>query len=68
MSKKFALIAGEIMSKTDSDIHWISARRLCELYGLNPDECYFVDSPEQRLGLPSNIQYLGPRYDGVYKL
>ena len=68
MAKKFALVGGDVESKTDGDIHRISARRLCELYRLDPNECYFIDRPEQRLGIPSNVQYLYPRYDGSYNV
>jgi hypothetical protein len=70
--KKYILIGGYIISKNDGDRHFISATRLCELYKLNPQECYFLsENPmiEYELkSLPKGLKVLQPRYDGNYNL
>ena len=69
--KKYLLMGGYIISKSDGDRHFISANQLRNLYKLDPEECYFADQtrPEtfecfQR----EELTELYPRYDGNYDL
>jgi len=72
VKKKYILYGGYIQSSTDGQSHYISARMLCNLYGLNPEECYFYNSNEK--GIRKNkksypdLPVLFPRSDGNYKL
>ncbi len=69
MEIKYLICPGKIISETDGDEHYISAQRLIELYGVNPEECKIVDSPQSAFGLKWNDYIeLRPRTDGNYKL
>jgi len=68
---KYVVCGGYVTSKNDGDEHYISARRLRELYKLHPSECILVDNDEnfKLLGFKtSKLQFLYPRYDGNYTL
>ena len=68
--KKYLVIGGKVISKTDGQRHYVSAVRLCELYKLNPVDCYLAEekcSPSLH-GLPSGLPILRPRKDGNYSL
>jgi hypothetical protein len=67
MEKKYVLVGGLVRSKTDGQIHYVSAHRLARLYMLDKRECYFVDGAEWP-PLPSDLTRLFPRYDGDYRL
>lgn len=70
MSKKYAIHPGWIKSKTDSDIHYIFASVLAQLYHLKPYEYIIWDSerPETYLGRCfKDYIHLYPRYDGNYE-
>ena len=74
--KKYILIGGQMMSKSDGDIHYVSATKLCKLYRLNLEECYFYedDNPSYKReirGLRHNnpeLKILFPRYNGDYEI
>ena len=69
--KKYICIGGEIISKTDSQFHYISPYRLAKLYNVNPQECYFADNENSIIlrGLDMDkLIELRPRYDGDYKI
>ena len=71
MQAKYALIPGYVESKSDGQDHYISARQLCRLYGVNRNECLVIDykNPGTFRGLNiDNYIQLPPRYDGDYKL
>ena len=72
MKKKYILVGGEMISRYDECIHYINAKKLCLLYGLNPRECYLIEEREpiyyHREILDSGLKILRPRYDGNYKL
>ena len=68
--KKYICIGGNISSKTDNDIHYISPQRLAELYQVNPDECYFAKDDNDNILLALRVEELiglRPRYHGDYK-
>lgn len=68
--KKYKVLGGCIESKNDGDTHYISAMKLCLLYGVNPSECYLVDAHQRSelRRLPDDLIELRPRYDGHYFL
>ena len=65
---KYVLVAGNVISK-DGDIHRISARKLSELYGLNPKDCIYYDSVNNNrlYGRNEDQIWLEPRSEGDYK-
>lgn len=66
--KKYLLLGGSIPSNNDRDVHYISSKRLCELYGVNPRDCYFIDSEEQLIGFNlDNLLILTPLIHGQYR-
>lgn len=66
--KKYLVISERVNSKHDRDIHFISCSRLCELYGVNPEECIFADEdrPETFRGVPEGLIELRPDFTGKY--
>ena len=75
MIKKYLCYGGNIKSRNDGDIHYISSNVVALLYKVNPRECIMVDysTPEywhkaySKEFLDSLI-VLKPRSDGNYKL
>lgn len=67
--KKYVLIAGKVRSRNDGQLHFISSKRLCELYDLDSEECVFAheDRPETFQGYKGLI-FLYPRSSGNYSL
>ena len=69
---KYALCPGEVVSATDGDIHYISAKQLQELYGVNPKDCIFYpdmsDPRNKHWIVPDDAIFLHPREDGNYTL
>jgi hypothetical protein len=70
---RYLVIGGNVISKTDAQEHYISAKRLCELYGLNwrkPNITLIEDDNDYKIrGLDmSKFVVLRPRYDGNYQL
>ena len=62
------IVAGGVRSKYDGQWHHITAHHLCELYGVDPDECYLVTSQDKMRGvrIPAHLPVLTARYDGKY--
>ncbi len=67
--KNKIVIGGYVLSKTDGQKHYVNAKTLCKLYGLNQDECIFAEEKylESLRGLPRDLEVFKPRYDGKYK-
>ncbi|MBL7141786.1 hypothetical protein ISS21_01675 [Patescibacteria group bacterium] len=67
--KRYICFGGRVISRHDRDIHFVSAYRVAELYGLNPNECYFAneEEPATYYGLPKDLPKFFPRGDGNYK-
>ena len=62
---RFALHPGNVISKNDGDVHFISAPRLAELYNLPPGSWFSWKS--HGLGRErDNYVHLYPRRDGNY--
>ena len=70
LGKKYIVIGGEVRSATDGDWHYVNAGRLCELYKLNPNECYLAEDnrPESYTGLRTDLPILRPRSNGNYTI
>lgn len=82
MRKKYLVIGGTVSrlrhgvpSKYDMDLHFISARRLVDLYGVDIRECILTTERDERKDLigispveRSLLIRLFPRYDGDYSL
>jgi len=68
MTVQLVLRPGYIMSKTDGDIHFISADKLADLYGVRLSKCVVVHDQFPYLRESSDVTYvhLYPRYDGDY--
>lgn len=66
--KKYALFPGYVKSKSDGDIHFISAGKLAKLYGVRLSECeiFYADDQKPRRFADGLIK-LYPRYDGKYE-
>ena len=68
---KYLVIAGEIISKSDGQRHYIHCDQLIKLYGVHRDECVFVHGPNDWRGLGKkwlNLLRLTPRHDGNYTI
>ena len=73
--KKYCCVGGKVKSKNDGDTHYINARQLMNLYGLNETICELVEENEypsycRSLGgdCANRPQVLRPRYSGDYEL
>lgn len=53
MKKKYVLVGGHITSKTDGQVHYVSAVTLARLYNLNHKDCIFIneDNKHRLIGL-----------------
>lgn len=70
--KKYLVIGGNVQSKSDGQMHYITAVQLCNLYKVNPDECVMRESIDyyngNRINSFDKLKILQPRYDGNYRL
>ena len=68
----YVLHPGEISSKTDGDIHHITAPELARLYGIDYKKCRVIydSDPEKNRGYTNNPEHvhLWPTYSGDYTL
>ena len=66
--KKYIVCGGEVISKNDEDRHYIYPIEVCELYGLDPKECFLLrnGTVKEFYGLPKALPVLRPRSDGDY--
>jgi len=64
--RRYAVHPGWVRSK-DGDDHFITARRLMELYGVNPRACVVWDGHQLGRSAHDYI-HLYPRHDGNYTL
>lgn len=70
--KKYLVCPGFVISKRDGDRHWIDARRLIQLYQVDPEECLIKkdDQTPNRFyqGRGRELIVLRPKYDGDYPI
>lgn len=65
MKPKYLIIPDYVRSKNDNDRHFITAKDLIRLYGVNPKECVIAD-PSKRQHVAGLI-VLGPLSSGKYR-
>lgn len=70
---KYALCPGNVRSKSDGDVHFISSRQLARLYKVSHKDCIVVEDLSKRNiefieNKFPNIIFLYPRYDGNYDM
>ena len=63
---KYIIRPGTMVSRTDGDVHFISAEQLIALYQVNPSECVIVDRDDKIPKRLLHLEILAPRYDGKY--
>jgi hypothetical protein len=74
MNRKYLIIPGYVISKSDGDRHYVSGMELIRLYGVDRDECVIVPYgwPKRRGGMSeqyiNSLIHLEPRLDGDYSL
>jgi len=66
--KKYALHAGEVLSKNDDDMHYVSAIELARLYKLKPNEWVEWGKPYCYGKKYEDYIHLYPRFDGDYNI
>ena len=67
MTKKYVLHPGAVISNTDGQVHYISAPRLANLYGVDIKECAVADARYDTF-TGNGLTRLFPRYNGDYTL
>lgn len=73
---KYSVHPDFVVSKTDRDVHYISADHLIHLYGVDPRDCVVIDDNADRrtyanlmrLAEEDNLIALRPRFDGNYTI
>ena len=76
MKPKYVVYPGKVISRTDLQEHYVGARDLMRLYGVEESECeiyepkpwwppHYHDRDEERR---NGLIALRPRYDGNYSL
>ena len=75
---KYAVCPGRVISKTDRQVHYVTAPQLMRLYGLNPEEClvfdteaYFGDESSEKMrgyteDFLNSLEWFTPSYEGNY--
>ena len=74
IGKLYVVFGGNITSKNDRKWHYVSARNVAQLYGLNPNDCIFVSEStpiNDKTGLPYGVPDIGfgrlyPQSNGDY--
>ena len=72
--KKYLVIGDYVISRTDADIHFISAEKLVELYKVLIEECVLVASARNiekchiDLARTGEVLILKPRFDENYTI
>jgi len=69
-TNKYVLHPGYVRSRTDRDLHYISAARLAHLYHVPIRGSYIEreDTPRGARNYPENVVHLYPDYFGEYEL
>ena len=66
--KKYLVVPGTVISKTDRQQHYISSEDLMRLYGVHPRECQVWLRGEPKPKNTDDLLMLFPRYHGDYTL
>lgn len=68
---KYLVIGGYVISHSDGDRHYVNAKELVRLYGLDMNECCLLeggDKEDLRGTRTKDYVVLRPRYDGNYQI
>lgn len=65
MKSRYLIMPDYVYSENDGQKHFIDAKRLIALYGVNPNECVIYDP--NRKQITSGLIVLGPLKDGKYR-
>lgn len=66
---KYILCPGTVRSRTDGDVHYISATELAALYKVPLSQCIVIRDGRDWRGLNTDgMTELRPRFDGNYTL
>lgn len=70
INKKYVIHPGYVISMSDGQEHYVTARQLIRLYRVNPNECIVIsESGDNHRGLNLNdFIHLYPRINGDYTL
>lgn len=68
MIKKYLVIGDYVISKSDGQRHYVTAKELVKLYGVKPSECELFETREPRdpRKVNTNLIVLKPLYNGDY--
>ena len=67
--KKYIVVPGFVISKSDGDHHYIDATTLIYLYKVKAQECIIISDESALLARDcTGMKILRPRYDGNYRL
>ena len=68
MKKKYLLMPGMVQSFNDGEYHFISAKKLIDLYRVSPQECTTYIPGRTNEKEYTKLIKLYPRYSGNYKI
>lgn len=68
MKTRYILYPGCITSKNDGDLHYIGARQLADLYGIDFSKCTIVRSSTNGFVDRKNDIHLHPKHNGNYDM
>lgn len=64
---KYAVHPGRVISRSDSQEHFITGQQLIQLYGLPPAETKVITEQDEARGLTwDGLKHFYPRMDGNY--
>lgn len=67
MNIKYIIHPGNVSSKYDGDVHYISTKQLIKLYKVNPKECLeFCE--DSSICKQKKLIHLFPKYNGDYTI
>ena len=71
--KRYLVVPGMVISKSDGNAHYVTSADLIRLYRVRPYQCVVFypmrpgQTPEE-IALRDGLRILRPQYDGDYKL
>lgn len=68
MKKKYLVVPGEVVSKTDGQTHFISPQELIRLYNVDKRDCVIVSPKSIAINTYRDLIKLTPREDGNYDI
>ena len=67
---KYVLCPGWFISKNDNEEHYVCAKDLSELYGVNLDDCLILNDTNYIFlnRANNNLKFLTPKENGEYEI